>query len=114
MTSELSMMPPLNNGGVTAWVARAFGARVGECVGLNMLLQLGVNGSMTTLSLRLRVPVDLQGFMRLQSRSEVSDCRPGHLHDDRYRLRPVWGIRGGAQRGHERRPIATENGPVMS
>ncbi|OLP93721.1 putative polyamine transporter [Symbiodinium microadriaticum] len=38
MTSELSMMPPLNNGGVTAWVARAFGARVGECVGLNMLL----------------------------------------------------------------------------
>ncbi|CAE7311118.1 unnamed protein product [Symbiodinium sp. CCMP2592] len=38
MTSELSMMPPLNNGGVTAWVARAFGGRVGECVGLNMLL----------------------------------------------------------------------------
>ena len=45
------MMPPLNNGGVTAWVARAFGARVGECVGLNMLLQLGGKGSPDCLEL---------------------------------------------------------------
>ena len=41
MTCELSMMPPLSNSGVVTWISRAFGAKVGECIGLNMLLQLG-------------------------------------------------------------------------
>eukprot|EP00435_Cladocopium_sp_Y103_P016095 s1521_g4.t1 len=38
MTCELSMMPPLSNSGVVTWISRAFGAKVGECIGLNMLL----------------------------------------------------------------------------
>ena len=41
MTCELSMMPPLSNSRVVTWISRAFGAKVGECIGLNMLLQLG-------------------------------------------------------------------------
>jgi len=38
MTSELSMILPVSNGGVATWVARAFGPVSAACVSLNMLL----------------------------------------------------------------------------
>jgi len=38
MTSELSMMLPVNNGGVVAWVQRAFGKVVAATVALNMIM----------------------------------------------------------------------------
>jgi len=38
MTSELTMMQPLSNGGVVSWTSRAFGSRAASCTALNMLL----------------------------------------------------------------------------
>ena len=77
-------MPPLSNSGVVTWISRPFGAKVGECIGLNMLLQLGF---------KLGEPADCRAVAG-RTYGKVPSDWPRDLHHGDCWLRPVrrvWG-----------------------